>query len=108
LENSTPVDDEKMTTISESQELMKRTYLQRDKKKGTYATLLRMTSEVGEMLDAVLRNDLPQIHAEAADVLAWLCSACNLLSVDLEKAFLNKYENGCPRCCQVPCACKGP
>ena len=95
-----------MTTISECQELMKKTYLHRDEKRGTYATLLWMTSEVGEFLDAVLRNERLQIEAEAADILAWLCSVCNLLNVDLERAFLGKYGTGCPRCCRVPCTCR--
>jgi len=65
-----------------------------------------MTSEVGELLDAVLRKDRMQIEAEVADVLAWLCSACNLLNVDLEKASLDKYSKGCPKCHRDLCTCE--
>ena len=95
-----------MVAISEFQELMKRTYLHRDERRGTYATLLWMTSEVGELLDAVLREDRSQIETEASDVFAWLCSVCNLLQIDLEKALLDKYGRGCPRCGRTPCTCK--
>ena len=94
-----------MTKITEFQALMKRTYLLRDEKRGTHATLLWLASEVGELFDAVLRGDRAQIQAEFADVFAWLCSACNLLDVDLEEASLKKYGVGCPRCQRSICIC---
>ena len=98
----------KVTTISEFQEMMKQTYFHRDKKRGVHATLLWMTSELGEMLNAFLKKDRSQIGAEAADVFAWLCSVCNLLNVDLEEVSLDKYGAGCPRCRESPCICEDP
>lgn len=85
--------------------MMKQTYFYKDKKRGAHAILLWMTSELGELLDAFLRKDQAQIKVEAADVFAWLCSACNLLNVDLEEVSLAKYGAGCPRCRRSPCVC---
>lgn len=97
-----------MTTVSEFQEVMKRTYFHKDKNRGVHATLVWMTSEVGELLDAFMTGDRSQIEVEAADVFAWLCSACNLVDVDLERASFSRYGNGCPKCGRSRCVCKDP
>ena len=36
--------------------------------------------------------------------LAWLTSLANLTDVDLARAAA-RYENGCPKCGEIPCAC---
>ena len=41
-----------------------------------------------------------------ADVLAWLSTLATMAGVDLEKAALDKYGDGCPRCHGTPCSCE--
>jgi NTP pyrophosphatase (non-canonical NTP hydrolase) len=38
-------------------------------------------------------------------VLAWLSTLASIAGVDLEAAARKKYEAGCPRCKETPCAC---
>ncbi len=92
-------------TIAEFQELIKRTYHRRDKKRGLDKNFLWFTEEVGELAEAVRKRDRREILLEAADVLAWLSTICSLSGVDLEKAALAKYGKGCPRCEGTPCSC---
>jgi NTP pyrophosphatase (non-canonical NTP hydrolase) len=91
-------------TIGEFQELMARTYLGRDGRRGIHATFSWLVEEVGELSRALREKDPEAIREEMADVLAWLCSLANLAGVDLEKA-ASKYAGGCPRCSSSPCSC---
>lgn len=92
-------------TIAEFQELIRRTYHRRDKKRGLDRNFLWLTEEVGELAEGVRKRDRREIFEEAADVLAWLSTICSLSGVDLEKAALAKYGKGCPRCRAIPCGC---
>jgi NTP pyrophosphatase (non-canonical NTP hydrolase) len=94
----------KHRTIHEFQQLMRRTYLRRDKKRGLDATVLWLVCEIGELADAVLKEK--PAGKEAADVFAWLCSVCNLIDIDLESASFKKYGRGCPRCRRESCICQ--
>ena len=91
--------------IAEFQRLIRRTYHARDKKRGLDKDYLWFTEEVGELAEAVRKRDRKQIFAEAADVLAWLCTICSISGVELEEAALAKYGRGCPRCKAIPCSC---
>lgn len=82
--------------ISEAQELIRRAYYERDKARGLYATFAWLVEEVGELANALLANDRNNIEEEIADVFAWLLSVANLLNIDVEKAFLKKYNNPPP------------
>jgi len=82
--------------ISEAQELIRRAYYERDKARGLYATFAWLVEEVGELANALLANDRNNIEEEIADVFAWLLSVANLLNIDVEKAFLKKYNNQPP------------
>ncbi|MEM2910566.1 MAG: MazG nucleotide pyrophosphohydrolase domain-containing protein [Nitrososphaerota archaeon] len=73
--------------------------------RGADKTLLWLVSELGELTDAYLKQELSSMKEEAADVFAWLCSFCNLVGIDLEEAVIQKYGNGCPRCFSSPCKC---
>ena len=91
--------------IAEFQDLIRRTYHARDKKRGLDKNYLWFTEEVGELAEAVRKRDVKEIAREAADVLAWLSTICSLAGVDVEKAALAKYGKGCPRCKSIPCSC---
>lgn len=90
--------------IAELQETLRRTYYRRDAGRGSDATFRWMAEEVGELARALRRDDPQNLEQEFGDVLAWLTSLANLTDVDLERAAA-RYENGCPKCGEIPCAC---
>ncbi len=94
-----------LRSLASFQNLFKELYISRDLSRGADKTLLWLVSELGELSDAYLKQDLNAMKEEVADVFAWLCSFCNLLNIDLEEAVLKKYGNGCPRCSSSPCRC---
>jgi NTP pyrophosphatase (non-canonical NTP hydrolase) len=90
--------------LAEFQELMRRTYLERDTQRGVDGTFRRLVEEVGELARA-LRHEDPQARLEElSDVLAWLVSVANQAGVDMETAAA-RYADGCPKCGQIPCTC---
>ncbi len=91
--------------IREFQALIRATYHKRDGKRGIDKNALWFVEEVGEFAEAVRKRDKAEMAKEAADVVAWLTSVCDLAGVDLEKAILAKYGKGCPGCRGIPCAC---
>jgi NTP pyrophosphatase (non-canonical NTP hydrolase) len=98
--------DYSMTSITEFQALMKNLYGERDTARGAQGTMLWLVSEIGEFIDALVKQrSTESMKGEAADVLAWLCSACNVLGIDLETAATSKYNGKCPRCKSNPCKC---
>jgi NTP pyrophosphatase (non-canonical NTP hydrolase) len=90
--------------IAELQDVLRRTYVERDERRGRDATFRWMTEEVGELAKAFRTMDHGELVHEFGDVLAWLTSLANLTGVDLEEAAA-RYAEGCPRCGEVPCAC---
>jgi NTP pyrophosphatase (non-canonical NTP hydrolase) len=91
--------------IAELQSSLRRTYYQRDSKRGRDGTFRWMTEEVGELARALRHEDRENLVHEFGDVLAWLTSLANLSGVDLEEAAA-RYADGCPRCGASPCACE--
>ncbi|MFX0209173.1 MAG: MazG nucleotide pyrophosphohydrolase domain-containing protein [Candidatus Hodarchaeota archaeon] len=92
-------------TIQEFQNLMTILYGDRDRKRGVEKSLLWLQTEIGELIEAYLENNIEAIKEEVADVFAWLCSVCNLLSIDIEEVAWKKYPNLCPKCSSTPCKC---
>jgi NTP pyrophosphatase (non-canonical NTP hydrolase) len=92
--------------IRDFQKLIRDTYHKRDGKRGIDKNALWFVEEVGEFAEAVRKRDKKEMALEAADVIAWLTSVCDLAGVDLEKAIEAKYGKGCPGCASIPCACK--
>lgn len=90
--------------ISELQTTLRRTYHQRDAKRGPDATFRWLTEEVGELARALRHGDQNELELEFSDVLAWLASLANLSGVDLEEA-MARYADGCPKCGRSPCTC---
>jgi NTP pyrophosphatase (non-canonical NTP hydrolase) len=90
--------------ISELQAALRRTYYQRDARRGRDATFRWLTEEVGELAKALRRGDQDELELEFSDVLAWLASLANLSGVDLEEA-MARYADGCPKCGRSPCTC---
>jgi NTP pyrophosphatase (non-canonical NTP hydrolase) len=77
-------------TIRDFQDFIRRQYYARDRERGTPATFLWFTEEVGELASALAGDKDHDKEEEFADVLAWLCTLANINDVDLEKA-VQKY-----------------
>ena len=80
-------------TLVELQDLIRAMYGAKDERRGAEATFLWFMEEVGEL------------EAEFADVLAWLATLANVAGVDLGRAVAKKYGRGCPGCGRFACAC---
>jgi NTP pyrophosphatase (non-canonical NTP hydrolase) len=91
--------------ISELQDTLRRTFLERDQARGADGTFRWLVEEVGELARALRDRDPAALEHEFGDVLAWLGSLANLTGVDLERA-ASRYAAGCPRCGSLPCSCE--
>jgi NTP pyrophosphatase (non-canonical NTP hydrolase) len=86
------------------QELMARTYGERDRARGVEATVAWLTEELGELARAVRKGTRDEQLHELGDVLAWLASLAGQLGLSLDEAAA-RYDAGCPRCGARPCTC---
>jgi len=92
-------------TLAEWQELIRRTYDAKDRRRGVEGTFVWFMEEVGELASALRGGTDRERAAEFADVLAWLATLANTVGVDLDQAVREKYGSGCPGCRQMPCEC---
>lgn len=90
--------------LSEFQDVVRRTFLDRDSARGADGTFRWMVEEVGELAKALRGPDEAARLHEVGDVLAWLASVANVSGVDLEQAAA-RYAAGCPACGNIPCSC---
>ena len=86
------------------QDLMARTYGERDAARGRAATVAWLAEETGELARAVRKGTRDQQLHELGDVLAWLASLAAQLDLSLDDA-ARRYDTGCPRCGANPCVC---
>lgn len=87
------------------QKLIADIYLRKDRKRGLDKTFNWLVEEIGELAQALRKDDPKKIREEFADCLAWLLSVATILGVDAEQA-MSKYRHGCPKCHTIPCVCK--
>lgn len=92
--------------IREFQRLMKDLYSDNDRERGMEKTMLWFIEEVGELAEAMRKEDKKDIAYEMADVFAWMVSMANMLDIDVEEACLSKYPMKCSRCGHKPCICE--
>ncbi len=92
-------------TIAEFQEIIRRTYHDRDAGRGSAATFMWLVEEVGELARALHYSEPDALREEFADVLAWLTTLASIAGVDLEDAAASRYGQGCPKCHEIPCTC---
>ena len=90
--------------LASLQDVIERTYGERDRERGVPSTVAWLAEEVGELAQAVRKGTAAQREHEFADVLAWVASLANQVDVDLDAA-VQRYSAGCPRCSAIPCAC---
>ena len=90
--------------LGELQDVIGRTFGDRDRARGVPASVAWLAEEVGELAQAVRKGTHEQQVHEFGDVIAWVATLANQMGVDLTEA-VQRYANGCPRCHAVPCAC---
>ena len=86
------------------QQLIERTYGERDRARGLAASVAWLCEETGELARAARKGTREEQLEELADVLAWTASIANQLGLPFEEA-IGRYADGCPKCAQIPCAC---
>lgn len=94
--------------VEEFQRHIAALYLEKDRARGVHGTFLWLMEEVGELAEAVRRDQREAIEEELADVVAWTTSVANLHGIDLAAALAKKYPATCGRCGALPCACPEP
>jgi NTP pyrophosphatase (non-canonical NTP hydrolase) len=90
--------------LSALQDVIERTYGERDRERGVPSTVAWLAEELGELAQAVRKGTRGQQEHEFADVLAWTASLANQMGIDLASA-ISRYADGCPKCHEIPCAC---
>jgi len=90
--------------LVELQDVIERTFGDRDRARGVPATVAWLAEEVGELAQAVRKGSTAQQVHEFGDVIAWVATLANQMGVDLTEA-VERYAGGCPRCASMPCAC---
>ena len=90
--------------LGQLQDLMVRTYGERDRARGIPATVAWLAEELGELARAARKGTREEQMHELSDVLAWLASLANQLGLSLNEA-ATRYADGCPKCGGIPCHC---
>ncbi len=90
--------------LAELQDIIERTYGDRDRGRGVAPTVAWLAEEFGELAQAVRKGTPAQIEHEFSDVLAWVASLANQVGVDLTEV-VDRYKDGCPKCSAAPCQC---
>lgn len=90
--------------LRDLQDVIERTYGDRDRDRGVAPTVAWLAEEFGELAQAVRKGTPDQIEHEFSDVLAWVASLANQVGVDLTRV-IDRYRDGCPKCSSIPCAC---
>lgn len=98
-------DAEKLISIKDFQELIRKMYYEKDAARGAEATFLWLMEEVGELASALREGTKEELALEFADVLAWLTTIANVKGIDLTQAVRAKYGDGCPGCGKYVCEC---
>jgi NTP pyrophosphatase (non-canonical NTP hydrolase) len=83
-------------TLSDFQRHISQRYESVDRQRGTPATWMWFSEEVGELARALARGPRENVEEEFADVLAWLCTLANINDVDLAAAVTRKYLGDAP------------
>lgn len=90
--------------LVELQDVIERTYGERDRGRSVAHTVAWLAEEFGELAQAVRKGTREQVEHEFSDVLAWVASLANQVDVDLTTV-IDRFADGCPKCDRIPCAC---
>ncbi len=90
--------------LAELQDVIERTYGDRDRDRGIAPTVAWLAEELGELAQAVRKGTRAEIEHEFSDVLAWVATLANQMEVDLTSV-VDRFRDGCPKCATLPCQC---
>ena len=90
--------------IANFQDVIQRTFGDKDRERGVPSTVAWLAEEIGELAQAVRKGSRDQQLLEFGDVIAWVASLANQMGINLEEAAA-RYANGCPVCSSLPCGC---
>ncbi len=91
--------------LDELQDVIDRTYGDRDSDRGVAPTVAWLCEELGELAQAVRKGTRSEIEHEFSDVLAWVATLANQLDVNLTTV-VDRFRLGCPKCEALPCSCE--
>jgi NTP pyrophosphatase (non-canonical NTP hydrolase) len=86
------------------QDVIARTYGERDRERGLAASVAWLAEEVGELARAARKGTREEQLHELGDVLAWTATIAAQLGLSVDEA-ASRYANGCPSCGATPCRC---
>ena len=90
--------------LNEFQDVIQRTFGEKDRERGVPSTVAWLAEEIGELAQAVRKGTREQQLHEFGDVIAWVASLANQMGISLEEAAA-RYTSGCPVCSSLPCVC---
>jgi NTP pyrophosphatase (non-canonical NTP hydrolase) len=90
--------------LHDLQDVIERTFGDRDRARGVSASVAWLAEEVGELAQAIRKGTREQQTMEFGDVIAWVATLANQQGIDLNDA-VARYATGCPRCATSPCTC---
>ena len=90
--------------LGELQDVIERTFGDRDRERGVSATVAWLAEEIGELAQAVRKGTRDDQLHEFGDVVAWVATLANQQGIDLTEA-IERFADGCPKCDSLPCAC---
>jgi len=93
-----------LVDFAELQDVIERTYGDRDRERGVSAAVAWLAEEIGELAQAVRKGTHEDRVHEFGDVVAWVATLANQQGVDLNEA-LERFACGCPKCASMPCTC---
>ena len=94
----------RVVNLVELQDVIERTYGERDRDRGVAPTVAWLAEEFGELAQAVRKGTQADVEHEFSDVLAWVATLANQVGVDLTTV-VDRYRDGCPKCHSIPCDC---
>lgn len=80
--------------LKDLQKIFREKYYELDSKSGPLFLLAVLFEEVGELAEAVRKNE--NVEEELVDVMFMVISLANLFNVDLERKLVEKYLKGDP------------
>ena len=91
--------------LRELQDVMARTYRERDAERGVAATIAWLAEEVGELAQAVRKGTREEQLHELGDVLAWLASLAEPARHRSTRRRLATTPTAARSAAAIPCAC---
>lgn len=79
--------------IGSFQRLMKERYGKEDRERGAYFLFVVLAAEVGELADALKKEEAKEVGEELADISFCCIAHANYFGINLEEVLVSKYVN---------------